>query len=105
MPDSVKLLTGIVQKGHKRVLRGGSWINNGRNLRSANRNANTPDNRNNNIGLRLAGALWAKPSKAGGSVNQHNIQSRFGGQTTGSRCVSRQIQQYFAKHLPQSRFF
>ncbi len=49
---------GRVHKGHKRVLRGGSWNNNGRNLRSANRNANTPDNRNRNIGLRLAGALW-----------------------------------------------
>jgi len=38
------------------VLRGGSWINNGRNVRSAQRNHNTPDNRNNNIGFRLARA-------------------------------------------------
>ena len=37
-----------------RVLRGGSWNNNGRNARSANRNRNTPDNRNQNIGFRLA---------------------------------------------------
>lgn len=37
-----------------RVLRGGSWNNNPQNLRSANRNRNTPDNRNNNWGLRLA---------------------------------------------------
>ncbi|MES9905940.1 MAG: SUMF1/EgtB/PvdO family nonheme iron enzyme [Sedimenticola sp.] len=36
-----------------RVLRGGSWINNPDNLRSANRNRNTPDNRNNNIGFRV----------------------------------------------------
>ena len=35
-----------------RVLRGGAWNNNPDNLRSANRNNNTPDNRNNNIGLR-----------------------------------------------------
>ncbi|ESQ14224.1 MAG: hypothetical protein N838_12415 [Thiohalocapsa sp. PB-PSB1] len=57
------LLAGNVQQGRKRVLRGGAWNNNGRNLRSANRNGNPPDNRNHNIGLRLAGAF----SIAGGS--------------------------------------
>jgi formylglycine-generating enzyme required for sulfatase activity len=36
------------------VNRGGSWNNNPRNGRVANRNRNTPDNRNNNLGLRLA---------------------------------------------------
>ncbi|MEM9212825.1 MAG: SUMF1/EgtB/PvdO family nonheme iron enzyme [Cyanobacteria bacterium P01_F01_bin.150] len=35
------------------LLRGGSWINNPRNCRSANRNRNDADNRNNNIGFRL----------------------------------------------------
>ncbi len=36
-----------------RVLRGGSWNNDNEiNLRSSNRNNNTPTNRNNNIGLR-----------------------------------------------------
>lgn len=39
--------------GSYRVYRGGSWINNARNCRSSNRNNNTPDNRNNNLGLRL----------------------------------------------------
>jgi hypothetical protein len=34
-------------------MRGGSWNNNAQNCRSANRNNNTPDNRNNNIGFRL----------------------------------------------------
>jgi hypothetical protein len=34
------------------VIRGGSWNNDGSNCRSANRNNNTPDNRNNNIGFR-----------------------------------------------------
>ncbi|USR93118.1 hypothetical protein NEA10_06215 [Phormidium yuhuli AB48] len=34
-------------------MRGGSWNNNPRNCRSANRNRNTPDNRNNNIGFRV----------------------------------------------------
>jgi hypothetical protein len=33
-------------------LRGGSFNNDTRNLRAANRNRNAPDNRNNNIGFR-----------------------------------------------------
>jgi hypothetical protein len=37
----------------RRVLRGGSWNNNGRNCRAANRNSNEPGNRNNNIGFRV----------------------------------------------------
>jgi len=41
-------------EGSNRVLRGGSWNNNGRNVRSANRNRNDPANRNDNIGFRLA---------------------------------------------------
>ncbi len=43
-----------MDKKAKRVVRGGSWNNNGRNLRSATRNRNEPDNRNNNVGLRLS---------------------------------------------------
>ncbi len=42
----------------RRVLRGGSWNNNPDNLRSANRNRNTTDNRNNNIGLRVGSTLF-----------------------------------------------
>ncbi|MCC6414123.1 MAG: SUMF1/EgtB/PvdO family nonheme iron enzyme [Saprospiraceae bacterium] len=37
--------------------RGGSWNNNPQNCRVANRNNNSPDNRNNNIGFRLANAV------------------------------------------------
>ena len=36
------------------LLRGGSWNNNARNARAANRNNNDPGNRNNNIGFRCA---------------------------------------------------
>ncbi|MGJ3253255.1 MAG: SUMF1/EgtB/PvdO family nonheme iron enzyme [Elainellaceae cyanobacterium] len=35
------------------LLRGGSWNNNPRNCRSANRNRNNADNRNNNNGFRV----------------------------------------------------
>ncbi|MCI5145490.1 MAG: hypothetical protein D3923_08140 [Candidatus Electrothrix sp. AR3] len=38
------------------MCRGGSWINNGRNCRSANRNRNELGNRNNRLGFRLARA-------------------------------------------------
>ena len=38
----------------ERVLRGGSWNNNAGNVRSACRNRNEPDNRNDNIGFRFA---------------------------------------------------
>jgi formylglycine-generating enzyme required for sulfatase activity len=48
---------GEDQKSANRVVRGGSWINNGRNVRSAYRNHNSPDNRNN-IGLRLSLAQY-----------------------------------------------
>ncbi|RDH84386.1 MAG: hypothetical protein DIZ78_12275 [endosymbiont of Escarpia spicata] len=42
--------------GAKRVIRGGSWNNKARNCRSAYRNWNHPDKRNNNLGFRPARA-------------------------------------------------
>ncbi|MBX2929303.1 MAG: SUMF1/EgtB/PvdO family nonheme iron enzyme [Saprospiraceae bacterium] len=41
-------------RASNRVNRGGSWNNDARNCRAANRNNNTPTNRNNNVGFRLA---------------------------------------------------
>ncbi|MGQ0592254.1 MAG: hypothetical protein ACT4QB_06280 [Gammaproteobacteria bacterium] len=41
--------------------RGGSWNNEPRNLRSSNRNRNTADNRNNNLGFRLLQSARAGP--------------------------------------------
>jgi formylglycine-generating enzyme required for sulfatase activity len=38
------------------VVRGGSWNDNARNVRSAYRNRNEPGNRNDNLGFRCAGA-------------------------------------------------
>ena len=45
---------GSGTKGSNRVIRGGSWNNDATNCHVANRNNNNPDNRNNNIGFRLA---------------------------------------------------
>ncbi|MDP6154695.1 MAG: SUMF1/EgtB/PvdO family nonheme iron enzyme [Candidatus Thermoplasmatota archaeon] len=44
---------GNGRKGSNRVIRGGSWNNTADNCESAYRNRNTPDNRNNNLGVRL----------------------------------------------------
>ncbi|MCP5045383.1 MAG: SUMF1/EgtB/PvdO family nonheme iron enzyme [bacterium] len=44
-----------------RVVRGGSWINNARNCRSAYRNRNQPGNRNDKLGFRLASSSHSRP--------------------------------------------
>lgn len=44
----------LQSKGTHRVNRGGGFNNTTRNCRSANRNANQPSNRNNNLGFRPA---------------------------------------------------
>ncbi len=46
-------LRGQVRSTARRVLRGGAFNNNSRNVRCAYRNNNDPDNRNNNIGFRV----------------------------------------------------
>ncbi len=46
------------QAGPNRANRGGSWNNDAQNVRAAYRNANTPGNRNHNLGFRLSRAPW-----------------------------------------------
>ena len=50
----------------ERVLRGGSWNNEPENLRSANRNRNTTENRNNNAGFRVASTARRRSPRAHG---------------------------------------
>ncbi len=54
---------GTDKNGSNRVNRGGSWNNNAENCAVSNRNSNSPDNRNNNLGFRLVRsaqlALWS----------------------------------------------
>jgi formylglycine-generating enzyme required for sulfatase activity len=45
------------QGSRSRVLRGGAFNNNADHVRASIRNNNDPDNRNNNIGFRLASTL------------------------------------------------
>ncbi len=55
----------------RRVVRGGSWNNNPQNLRSANRNGNTTDNRNNNLGFRVGSTLSARASAIRVALGAH----------------------------------
>jgi len=64
------------------VLRGGSWINNAQNCRSAQRNHNDPGKRNDNIGFRLARALRVK---ARGEPQEAQRQVRTCGGATRRR--------------------
>ncbi|WP_294000776.1 formylglycine-generating enzyme family protein [Sphaerotilus sp.] len=50
-------------EGRQRVLRGGSWFNNGRSCRSAERHANEPDHRDYGIGFRLARGFADQPDQ------------------------------------------
>ena len=50
----MKTRAGEAQASTTRVIRGGSWNNPVADARAANRNRNTPENRNTNIGFRPA---------------------------------------------------
>lgn len=63
----------------QRVVRGGSWNNNPRNLRAANRNRNSPGNTNNNIGVLLAstGLCQSNRRPTGGLACPGPVQGRW----------------------------
>ncbi len=81
---------GDDHNGTNQVMRGGSWINNARNVRAAYRNHSSPGNRNDNLGFRLARAherigdpSLTRPSSCPGSVETRQ-------KPQGRRCVSSQ---------------
>ncbi|MDX2285867.1 MAG: SUMF1/EgtB/PvdO family nonheme iron enzyme [Bacteroidia bacterium] len=83
------------KSGSNRVNRGGSWNNDAANLRAANRNNNTPDNRNNNLGFRLSntGESASLPVRYGGwhravSRPARSPASGYAGSNTASPLAS-----------------
>jgi formylglycine-generating enzyme len=56
-PGEAKDPVFLQDQSTRRMLRGGSWFNNGGNFRSAFRNSDAPDVRFSNIGFRLARGL------------------------------------------------
>ena len=57
------------ETGSYRVIRGGNFNNNAQNVRSANRNNNSPGNRNNNIGVRLLSTGSSPKRRVYGAVS------------------------------------
>jgi Sulfatase-modifying factor enzyme 1 len=70
-----------------RVLRGGSFNNQPRNLRSANRNNNRPSNRNNTVGLRVASTPRRTVRPPGRNPGANDLPERAGVRSPGRRPV------------------
>lgn len=67
---------GVWAIGSERALRGGSWNNNDQNTRAAYRNNNNPDNRNNNVGFRVAEPLSTGNRKCDGFTESSPREER-----------------------------
>ena len=74
------LRPGAGRTGPNRVLRGGSWNNQARNVRAAYRNAKPPDNRWNNAGFRLARAHASARRLARDQSRVQSVVVRYGGE-------------------------
>lgn len=75
------------------MIRGGSWNNNPANLRVSNRNRNTPDNRNNNLGFRLVQSARTPRAAAftdvtGGVADIHESASGPCREAGAEKCVT-----------------
>lgn len=96
--------------GTNRVIRGGSWNENARNVRAAYRNHNDPSNRWNNLGFRLARAQTRAgglaPDQAGvRSVPSGSPRVEGGEQFSGRRCADRAVDAAArARRRPASSF-
>ena len=89
------LLPGWVQQGSRpygeeRVIRGGSWNNNPDNLRTSNRNRNTTDNRNNNLGFRLVQSTCTASGRSGAGLFKDSSGETAGVHEPASRPPSQQ---------------
>lgn len=95
MPDGVRWAHGRGHRGSNRVIRGGSWNSNARNVRAAYRNHNDPSNRWNNLGFRLARAqTWAgrpAPDPAGVRSGRAAGRSRPANIPSGHRYAGRAL--------------
>ena len=60
------------------MLRGGSWNNNSANVRAANRNRNEPDNRNDNLGVRLASHGFPPVLVMGAGILRRKFSAGYG---------------------------
>ncbi len=83
-----KMVMGDRSEGENRVMRGGSWDNNGRNARSAIRNRNDPANRNDNLGFRLARAQHAVGMSVNDQIVILSCRKKLVSKKQGRRCVS-----------------
>lgn len=68
VPIRVTKIAGERPEATNRVIRGGSWRNDAGNCRAANRNRNEPEDRNENLGFRVAAA----PNARGGCPVERN---------------------------------
>ncbi|MGE3538491.1 MAG: SUMF1/EgtB/PvdO family nonheme iron enzyme [Candidatus Tectimicrobiota bacterium] len=79
--------------GSNRVYRGGSWINNARNCRSAYRNNGQPGNRNDNLGFRLVStpsgqrAGFTDPARVLQAMSRSSSSAGLAGQISLARGV------------------
>ncbi|MBN1355754.1 SUMF1/EgtB/PvdO family nonheme iron enzyme [bacterium] len=70
-------MKGEGRGGSNRVKRGGNWNNNAQSCRSANRNNNTPGNRNNNLGFRLLNSTFARCNMSTDVLPVHQVDQTF----------------------------
>ena len=67
-----------VASGQDRVIRGGSWNEQARNVRAAYRNWNRPGNRNDNLGFRLVRGQGLRQARQTGQEERKGEQARAG---------------------------
>ncbi|MCP4211777.1 MAG: SUMF1/EgtB/PvdO family nonheme iron enzyme [Halieaceae bacterium] len=74
------------QAHRRRVLRGGSFNNNDRNVRCAYRNNRHPHNRNNNVGFRVVFSTLFSPELPGGCGRPQWSLERSRTRNNGGAC-------------------